>query len=190
MIEYDDGVFGEESRPAEEYYIESHEPNQPRPPPIEPPHPKRAKRKKKKVWFLGRNSRQNKRLLVHSKLSPSVYKAFIDVAIGRLDLGKEETNIKKVIRSLMNTGELCVVKGVDHEILGHMDYAIIHLPTHRLVLHAEHRVQIVDYCVQRYVGEPDPVGASIGYIEDNFFGFGDEIRVRFIDVRNCLVLGS
>lgn len=81
---------------------------------------------------------------------------------------------------MINTGELCVVKGVDHEILGHMDYAIIHLPTHRLVLHSEQRAQIVDYCVQRHMGAPDPIGASINYIEENFFGFGDDIRVRLI----------
>uniref|UniRef100_A0A914DJA7 Uncharacterized protein n=1 Tax=Acrobeloides nanus TaxID=290746 RepID=A0A914DJA7_9BILA len=166
MIEYDDGEFGGPHE-QEEYFIGNRNSESARLAHTSTLHIKRAKRKKRKVWYL-----------VHSKLSPSVYKVFIDVAIGQLDLGKEETNIKKVIRSLMNTGELGVVKNSDHAILGHLDYAIIHLPTHRLVLHSEHRAQILDYCVQRFIHEPDPVGACINFIENNFFGFGDEIRVR------------
>lgn len=61
-----------------------------------------------------------------------------------------------------------------------MDYAVINLPTKRILLTSEQRQQVLEAVVERFKDDRHPIGSCLQFIQNNYIGFPPVIKVSLI----------
>ncbi|VDK48114.1 unnamed protein product [Anisakis simplex] len=119
------------------------------------------------------------------KITPQLYMDFVTEMTGG-QVHTTDPEYREVLDALLDGNEFSVVAcDMNDEILGHLDYVMMHQPSKRFVLLPEQRDRVIEACVERFRNEQHPIGASLQYIQKNYLGFPPIIRLRNI-LLNCL----
>ncbi|VDM36899.1 unnamed protein product [Toxocara canis] len=111
------------------------------------------------------------------KITAQMYMDFVTEMTGG-EVRTTDTEYREILDALIDGDDYSVACDVEDELLGHLDYVMIHLPSKRFVLLPDQRERVIEAAVERFRNEPHPIGGCLQLIQKNYIGFPPIIRLR------------
>ncbi|VDN07052.1 unnamed protein product [Thelazia callipaeda] len=122
------------------------------------------------------------------QITDSIYADFIVLMTGG-EVFPPTDDYRQILNAMVQGDDYTVACDVNDEFLGHIDYAIIHLPTMKLLLNSEQREQVIEFSVARFKNHQHPIGACLQMLQKNYIGLPSIINLRntLLDSLNRLI---
>uniref|UniRef100_A0A914ZKT3 Integrase catalytic domain-containing protein n=5 Tax=Parascaris univalens TaxID=6257 RepID=A0A914ZKT3_PARUN len=111
------------------------------------------------------------------KITAEMYVDFVTEMTGG-EVHTNDAEYRETLDALIDGDDFSVACGVEDELLGHLDYVIIHLPSKRFVLMPDQRERVIEAAVERFKNELHPIGSCLHLIQRNYIGFPPIIKLR------------